>query len=368
MLADIREPVLEILSTPVNGGGQTQFVLRLAEAMDSRVRPDVLSFICEDDALRARIERFGHLYIAPHRLKHPLRYVRFVAKTVRGNGYRVVHCHGNSCTLALDLLGARLGGSKVRIAHSHNSDCRYHLLHRLLRPLFNHLYTCAMACGDEAGRWLFEAKPFEVIPNAVDARRFAFDPAARESLRAQLSLGDSMALGMIARFTPVKNHAFLLKAFAKAHRQRPELVLVFIGDGTLEGDAVRLAQSLGVSDAVRFLHARTDVPKLMQALDALLLPSLFEGFPTVALEGQCAGLPLVLSDRITPDCALTKSVCFIPLDESAWVEAMHLIDRAADRSRASDAGINAVAHAGYDLAAAAAKLEQTYLELAAQSK
>ena len=140
--------VLELISTPMKFNGQTLFPLRITRQM-KHVRADFLSYHLGSEEVRSEIESMGgKVHIAPHRLKHPLGYLRFTSKLIREQGYKIVHCHGNSCTLAIDLLAAKLGGAKVRIAHSHNSQCKFALLHRLLRLPFNLLYTRAMACGE----------------------------------------------------------------------------------------------------------------------------------------------------------------------------------------------------------------------------
>lgn len=351
--------VLELITTPMRFNGQTLFPLRIVRRM-KHVRADFLSYICGDERIRAEVEEMGgSVHVAPHRLKHPLAYIRFVSGLVREQGYSIVHCHGNSCTIAIDLLAAKLGGAKVRIAHSHNSQCKFAALHRLLRPIFNRLYTHAMACGEEAGRWLFGKKPFTIIRNAIDTRAFAFDPDVRKPLRTELDCGERTVIGCVANFVEAKNHVFLLKVFAEVRRRNPDYLLILVGDGPLRGMAEQQARELGVADHVRFLGLRTDIPLLLQAMDVMALPSLFEGFPTVALEWQCAGLPLLLSENITRDCAFTRYVQYLPLDEESWASAI-LATPPSDRSAASRSGVEAIAHAGYDLTRAAAELENSY--------
>lgn len=355
--------VLELITTPMAFNGQTLFPMRAAAKM-SGVHADFLTYRVESDRIREQVEAAGGtIYVAPHRLKHPFGYIRHVAQLVRKNKYAVVHCHGNSCTLAIDLLAARLGGAKVRIAHSHNSQCKFTLLHRLLRLPFNLLYTHAMACGEEAGCWLFGKKPFTVVRNAIDARRFAFDPAVRDEIRAEFGFGEETVVGCVANFDPAKNHIFLLDAFAKVLERRSDLRLVLVGDGGLRADAEAHARALNISDKVTFAGTRTDVPRLLQMMDVMALPSLFEGFPTVALEWQAAGLPALLADTITPGCAFVDSVRFIPLDTGAWAETI-LAAGPADRPAASRAGIEALTRAGYDLTAVAEGLEDAYRNFA----
>lgn len=355
--------VLELISTPMRFNGQTLFPLRIVKHM-KRVHADFLTYYVGDERVRTEVHAIGgKIHVAPSRMKHPLSYIRFVSKLIREEKYAVVHCHGNSCTLAIDLLAAKLGGSKVRIAHSHNSQCKFALVHKLLRPLFNRLYTHAMACGDEAGRWLYGKKPFTVIRNAIDTRAFAFDSDVRESLRAEYGCEGRTVIGSVANFTEVKNHAFLLRAFAEAHKRNSDLMLMLVGDGPLRESMEQLSRELNISESVRYLGLRADVARLIQMMDVMALPSLFEGFPTVALEWQCAGLPVLLADTITTACAFTRDVQFLPLDEAVWTNAM-LGTPVADRAAASRSGVVALTQAGFDLPAVAKALEDDYFRFA----
>lgn len=357
--------VLQLLTVPADFSGLPAFALRMTRLMDRQaVRSDFLSYHLADERVRERIEAAGsQIYIAPSRLRHPLRYIRFVASLVRRERYSIVHCHGNSRTLAIDLLAAKLGGAKVRIAHSHNSTCRFKLLHRLLTPLFNALYTHAFACGVEAGQWLFGDRLYTVVPNAIDTRQFAVLPDVRASARAEFDLGDALVLGHISNYVPAKNPFFLLDVLERTLRRRPDCHLLLVGDGPLRADVEAQAAQRGLGAHVHFAGARTDVPRLLQAMDAFLLPSLYEGFPTVALEAQCAGLPMILSDAVTRDCAMADNMFYQPLDADTWASVLLSIPL-VDRVCASRQGIAAVRREGYDLPTAAAQLQSDYIEMA----
>ena len=352
--------ILSLISTPMNFNGQTLFPLRIAKRMN-RVHTDFLTYLVGDDRIRAEAEAMGsEIFVAPHRLKNPLGYIRYVSGLVRRQGYKIVHCHGNSCTLAMELWAAKSAGVPIRIAHSHNSQCTHAALHHLLKPLFSCLYTHAYACGEEAGRWLFGRKKFEIIRNAIDLRAYAFDPAVRASLREEYGCGDQTVVGCVANLTETKNQSFLIDAFAAAHDRNPDMLLMLVGDGPLRESLEHQAQEKGVADSVQFLGLRSDANRLIQMMDVMALPSLFEGFPTVALEWQCAGLPVLMSENITRDCAFTKLVRYLPLDADAWSDALMDLP-ALDRAAASRSGVAALSAAGFDLDSAAAELENEYL-------
>ncbi len=128
-----------------------------------------------------------------------------------------------------------------------------------------------------------------VIPNGV--ARPAGDRAA---LRTELGLEPgTFALYVPARFSPEKNQALALRAFARTLRDGERRVLVFAGEGAEEEAVRREAAALGIEGSVRFLGFRTDAANLCVALDAYLLPSLWEHMPLALGEAMRAGLPVV---------------------------------------------------------------------------
>jgi glycosyltransferase involved in cell wall biosynthesis len=129
-----------------------------------------------------------------------------------------------------------------------------------------------------------------VIPNGVDTDRFRPDPCARERLRGELGLGEEFAWLAAGRLIWKKDYPTLLRAMA----EQPEGILLIAGDGPLRSDLERLAAELGAR--VRFLGVREDLPRLMNACDALALSSAVEGLPMVLLEAAATGLPSVATE------------------------------------------------------------------------
>jgi hypothetical protein len=128
------------------------------------------------------------VFVLAGRNRRPLAYLRALSRLVRDRGEEVVHAHGNSATLAVELLAAKRGGAKVRLPHSHNTTCSMKLADRLLRGVFDRLSTGAVACSSAAGDWLFPKRPYEVLNNAIDAEHFRFSEAARAEMRSRLGV------------------------------------------------------------------------------------------------------------------------------------------------------------------------------------
>ena len=163
----------------------------------------------------------------------------------------------------------------------------------------------------------------------------------------------ALCVGHVGRFLEQKN-LFLLDAFA-ALTKRPDCVLLLAGVGERMG-AARARRKAWAQDAVRFLGARDDVHRLMQAMDVFVLPSLYEGFPVCTLEAQAAGLPCLMADTVTPAAKLRPNAAFFPLrsDAGAWADA---ILKTAGLPRERGAG----PLAAYDIAQNAKNLLSRYL-------
>ncbi|MGA9523429.1 MAG: N-acetyl-alpha-D-glucosaminyl L-malate synthase BshA [Myxococcaceae bacterium] len=141
---------------------------------------------------------------------------------------------------------------------------------------------------------LAESVPIEVIPNFVDAERFA--PAARRD-RSRLdalfgpSAGKGPVLVHVSNFRPVKRPSELIEVLSRVRRQLPAR-LVLVGDGPERGTAEARARALGLGDAVRFLGIRRDFVEWLPHADAFLLTSENESFGVAALEALSAGVPV----------------------------------------------------------------------------
>lgn len=141
----------------------------------------------------------------------------------------------------------------------------------------------------------FTRRPVEIVPNGIDVARYA--PAAdRRAAREGVGLHpDRRHVLTIARFHPVKDHATLIAAFARVARDVPDVDLVLAGDGQERASIEASAASLGLSDRIRLLGVRQDVPDLLRAADLFALTSLSEAASLTLLEAMASGLPVVVT-------------------------------------------------------------------------
>lgn len=355
--------ILQINTSQTGMEGITMVILNYIGNMDKAgLQIDYLAVNHVADAFIPHIEEAGmKLYELPFRQKHPIKYVFALARLIRNNAYDIVHIHCNSCTATLDLMGAWLGGASVRIAHCHNTTCDHLLAHETFRPLFDMLYNKAFACGDLAGKWLFQGKPFLVLNNATNPIKFRFNSIIRDEMRKRLGLDGHFSIGHVGVFNEQKNHQFLIDIFADVVKRDERYRLFLIGDGVLKTEMEKRVENLGLKDYVVFVGFTNEIPAYLNAMDLMLLPSLYEGLPNVVVEWQIAGLPAIVSDTVTTQCKMTPTVSFSPLDKDSWVDAILSTKPIEDREKQSMENINLITRAGFNIKSEAVKLRKIYL-------
>jgi glycosyltransferase involved in cell wall biosynthesis len=123
-------------------------------------------------------------------------------------------------------------------------------------------------------------------------------------------------------------------------------------------------KELGVADKVSFLGLRKDVPELLGALDAFVLPSLYEGLGIVLIEAQAAGVPCLISEGVPREADLRIGLIErLAVNDSPerWAEAMaSLAERKGNGGGEWQARAAALGERGYDIRVSAAKLERLY--------
>ena len=296
---------------------------------------------------------------------------RRLYRILRAGGYRVVHSHVHHFS-GFVLAVAKAAGVPVRVAHSHNTHDGHRdtLARDLYRSLGSRLLdatqTSALACSAAAAgalfgsRWREDAR-VRVVHYGVeveltcreDGKGGSHVPRAR--LRREWGLSENVpVVGHVGRMEKQKNHAFLLEVAAALKDRRPEVRWLLVGDGPERSELERNARRMGLEGGIVFAGCRDDVHKQMRyAIDALVLPSLYEGLPLVLLEAQAAGLRTLVSSRVTAEAAVVQgAVEFLPLEAGPRVWAQRTV-ACLDRGRICSA------EAGRRLQAAGFSIDQS---------
>lgn len=358
--------VLIISTVGLKYEGITSVILSNVKAMNKEGLEIFVAGTIEVDAtIRDEFEKNNCVIVDfPSRRTETMKYFRALYKFIHKNKIGVVHAHGNSATLSIELLAAWFAGCKKRIAHSHNTKCDQVKADKLLRPLFNKLYTDALACGTEAGKWLFGEKKFHVVTNGRDIEKFKFNEETRTLIRKEFDIEDKIVIGHVGGFLEQKNHSFLIEIFKAIHDMNQNTYFFLVGDGELKPEIERKVHEYDLDNCVCFTGLTNRVDQLLQGMDGMLLPSKFEGLPLVAIEWQIAGLPCVLSDVITEECQCTDLVSFCSLKQPAeeWASKELDLIKKNKRDLLTEQVIQSVRRAGFDINQSAEFLRKLYLE------
>ena len=322
--------VLHMIAS-LNIGGSQSFVMNLYRNIDrEKIQFDFIIDKPDETELKDEIESLGgRVYVLPTFKGINILEVRKAWDNFFFDHpkYKLWHTHSRSYASVYLPIAKKYG--LITIAHSHstsNGSGKTAWIKDLMQLPIRYQADYLFACSQEAGDWLFGKKAtrserFKVIPNAIDAKKFAFDPSKREKIRSELGLKDSYVLGHVGRMTEPKNHMFLLQVFKSVREKRNNAKLLLIGDGELMEKIKAEAGRLGVIDDVLFMGTKSNTYDYYQAMDVFAFPSLWEGLPVTIVEAQSAGLPCYISSNISDDVCISSLVHKLPIDEGVneWV-------------------------------------------------
>lgn len=277
----------------------------------------------------------------------------------------------NVCSLAnIEYLKyAKKYGIKKRIIHGHNSqnmDSKFRNIFHNINKLFVKRYaTDFWSCSDETGKFFYsksilKSDKYKLINNAIDIGKYSYNPSKRDEYRKELAVNKELVFGNVGRFHFQKNQIFALLVFNEILRKEKNSILLFIGQGEDEWVLKKMVKKLNIADKVKFLGVRDDVENILQAMDILLFPSLFEGLPLALIEAQASNMLIFASDTISRKVNLSSNIHFLPLNENEkfWCDKIlseknHINDRKSN--------IDTISNCGYDILIETKKLEK-YLE------
>nr|WP_279289747.1 glycosyltransferase [Anaerocolumna cellulosilytica] len=194
--------------------------------------------------------------------------------------------------------------------------------------------------------------------------KYRFHPYKREEVRKMLGLDKTtLAIGHIGNFNEQKNHEFLIHVFYEVYKERKDAKLFLAGFGPKEEFIKMLVHTLGLKDRVVFLGVIDNVHEILQAMDVMLLPSLYEGLPLVVVEWQIAALPCIISEVVSRECVYTDLVRLLPLNctYTRWAKNILEIDT-KKRQLYADSVVSLTREHEYDIACEAERLAEFYLQ------
>ena len=360
----MRKILIVITTSFVQVGGLTTVMLNYYKAMDkSGLLIDFASTNEPEEAMLSLLKSNNSSYynLGP-RKKHTIRYAHNLMKLIKRNEYDVVHINGNSSTMIIESIVARICKVQDVICHLHAASSSYPMINKILSPVFRKTYSHAIAVSKQAGDWLFK-QGYMVLNNAIDVEKYRFNLGSRSEIRGELGIEDKYVIGTVGKLNPLKNQTFLLELFAEYSKKDDDSVLVIVGGGPLDSELRHKAETLGISDRTIFLGLRPDVQSIIQGFDVFVFPSIHEGLGLVLIEAQAAGLSCIASDTIPKETHVSDYIDYLSLqsDFSIWIERINSIrNREFDRNAQSIDACKSINEHGYNVVSQTGKLEKIY--------
>lgn len=270
-----------------------------------------------------------------------LKSYRYYKALFQKEHFDIVHCHLPFFS-GIVLFAAWQCGVKKRVAHAHFSqpytDTAIYskkkqavaVVYRKIMRVFLKLFCNAkIACGQEAGEFLYGKKEFQrhgiILNNGINTNDFAYNEQYRNEIREELGIEkDAVVLGHIGQLYSVKNQTFVIDVFREFYQQHKNAYLLLIGNGDDREMLEKKIADLRLKDRIKMLGLRRDVDRLYSAMDCFVFPSLHEGFPLTLVEAQASKLPCVVSDAVTRKTKLNENVSFLSIQCSPeqWCETI----------------------------------------------
>lgn len=334
------------LTLAADPGGLTRYITSLSSEMNRRghaVSAAGDSGAWDDDFARAAVP---YLTVP---LKQGFFGMRQSAQNLRAwlreHEIDLIHTHYRRATI----LGRRLQRA-LRQAHRVPILYTLHLSHieiagwrRMVADWGDHTHVPSRDARD----WLIQAagvtaERISVIPHGIETERF---PQRSDSdmaaARARFGLpAEALVLAFVGRLDHPKNAQWCAQVVTSAHRQWPNLHLIYAGAGPDRADLEEFVVREGVADRVHFLGEVDPLP-VYQAADLLLLPSEREGFSLVCAEAMSVGVPHVRT-RTSGTSELTienQTGISVAIDRTAFIGAtMRLLNQPRDMRRMGQNG------------------------------
>jgi glycosyltransferase involved in cell wall biosynthesis len=320
-------------------GGAERVVLMLSAGLTRRGHEVVLA-VSEpgailDAAVASDVEYRSIEHSAPAGVDGMIKLRRLI-REVRAD---VLHCH----LLGSDIVGRTTGiltSGPVVVSTMHERTPRG-WAYDAFRVITGRLITGTVACSSDVEEYCrvrlhVPASRLFRVDNGVDTQAFAVSRRDFNRVRT---------IAIVASHIPRKGHRYLFAAMRTVLPEHPDLRLLVLGTGPLEGSLKNMAAEMGIAGAVDFLGARPDVAHVLRDVEAVVLPSLDEGLPIAVLEAMAARKVVVASAVSAVPEVLDHGragVLVPPADERALALALRSVLADPEPLRIADAALSRV--------------------------
>ena len=296
--------ILQVITSLDMGGAETLVVNLIPRLQALGNTVDLCVFNGTETPLTQRLKKESpetKIFALGHGVYNPL-YILKLIKIMKN--YDIIHTHNSSPQLFVAI--ASLFSHINLVSTEHNTSNRkrnwkwYRPIESWMYGRYNHV-ICISKIAEEklreymGGEWLVESsnryKSITTINNGIDVNAISEAVPCKELLGLKEK---RKAILMVAGFRKQKNQDTIIRALTLLDKEKYEIW--FAGIGERMEEVKQLALSLGVSERVRFLGLRTDIPNVLRAADVIVMSSHWEGLSLSNVEGMSAHKPFIASD------------------------------------------------------------------------
>ena len=318
----MKKKILHVLaSTPIGGVGTYLINLFSNIKNDDYIFSVVVCDSQKESLFENKLNSLGiKLFYAPKIKMENFKIIKkwFFEFFDKNEDYDIVEIHAPNMTfLCFDAI-KKCTTSKI-VIHFHNTKLSTNPIKAMRNYFLESKFIKAadyyVSCGDLVSKTMestFKLNPKKmfIVKNGTKIIKNDFSKEELEVLKTELGVNGKNICLAVGNCLPQKNYGFLLKI--SKYLDNKTVVLVAGGGSKLHSFILKCKRKR-ISN-IMFLGIRDDVPKLMSISNALVMPSLHEGLPLVAVESQVYGLPALISDRVSHELKINDNVYFLPLE------------------------------------------------------
>lgn len=319
------------------GGIETYLYNLIKYSNKDEIQFDLLCVGDDKIAFEDDIKKMGCIiYKIIPRFKSYFKHIQQIRK-IYSKRYDYIHLNIMTFSWFEPIMLAYKTKSNV-IIHSHsasfgnNLSLKTKLLNNVGKSICRRVKSYKVACGDEAGKFMFEGDSYVVFNNGVDIDKFKYDEKNRKRIRKEYLIKENdIVMGLVARMEIQKNPIFLVEIFNKILCLNPNYKLMIVGEGKLIRDVNKKIKEYNIENKVILLGKRSNVNEILSAFDVYVMPSLYEGLSISLIEAQVNGLKCYTSDSVDKKSNITGNVKFLSLDNGAEFWARKILQDNKER-------------------------------------
>ena len=278
-------------------GGAEQVVINLARGLDKSKFKPMVCCLNDKGVFADELEKEGIKVIALNKGgKYDITVIGKLISVMRANKISIVNTHLWGANL-WGRIAAKIAHIPVVIATEHNTDIWKSNFYFVLDKALSYCCDKIIAVSGSVKEF-YQSKginpgKIEVIYNGIKAHGSPRHHVTTSHTRENFGIkNDETVLAIIGRLVPQKGHKYLFEALGLLNGYCKTKLLV-IGDGPLKEELRSIASSLQLKDKIIFTGLRRDVLDLLKIVDIVVMPSLREGLPIIALEAMASKLPVI---------------------------------------------------------------------------